>query len=153
MLNQRHCLGRINIGIQGIPKTEKDEELSKVIDIFSALDISISSKDVEDWRHIGKGGKNTITRFVNRQDCYETLSRKMDLSKIDNSLLAFQPDVKLYLNENVNPNNQYLGLKCREFKKVTLINQNQVNNEQTAYLNSSDYPSNQNDRKRVGVCL
>lgn len=48
MLNQRHCLGRINIGIQGIPKTKKDEELSKVIDIFSALDISISSKDVED---------------------------------------------------------------------------------------------------------
>ena len=76
----------------------------------------------------------------------------MDLSKIDNSLLAFQPDVKLYLNENVNQTTNIWDWNA-EFKKVTLINQNQVNNEQTTYLNSSDYPSNQNDRKRVGVCL
>ena len=35
--------------IQGITKTVKDEELeSKIIDIFSALNISISSKDVGD---------------------------------------------------------------------------------------------------------
>ena len=39
---------RNNIEIQDIPKTVKDEELeSKVIDIFSALNISITSKDVE----------------------------------------------------------------------------------------------------------
>ena len=40
---------RNNIEIQGITKTVKDEELeSKIIDIFSALNISISSKDVGD---------------------------------------------------------------------------------------------------------
>ena len=40
---------RNNIEIQGIPKTVKDEELeSKVVDIFSALNITITSKDVED---------------------------------------------------------------------------------------------------------
>ena len=40
---------RNDIEIQGITKTVKDEELeSKIIDIFSALNISISSKDVGD---------------------------------------------------------------------------------------------------------
>ena len=42
---------RNNIEIQGIPKTVKYEELeSKVIDIFSALNIIITSKDAEDWK-------------------------------------------------------------------------------------------------------
>ena len=57
---------RSSIEIQGIPKTVKDEELeSKVIDVFSGLNISISSKDVEDCHRPGKDDKNTIVRFVN----------------------------------------------------------------------------------------
>ena len=64
--------------------------------------------------------------------------RKLDLRKLDNFWLAFQPDVKLYLSENLTPYNQYLGWKCRELKRASLIhsswssrgvNQNQVNNE------------------------
>ena len=52
---------RNNIEIQGIPKTVKDEELErKFIDIFSALNISITSKDVEDCHRPGKDGKSTI---------------------------------------------------------------------------------------------
>ena len=113
---------RNNTEIQGIPKTVKDEELeSKVIDIFSALNISITSKDVADYHRLGKDGKNTIVRFVNRKHCYQALNRKMDLRIIDNSSRAFQPDVKLYLSENLTPYNQYLGWKCREFKRTSLI--------------------------------
>ena len=113
---------RNNIEIQDIPKTVKDEELeSKVIDIFSALNISITSKDVEDCHRLGKDGKNTIVRFVNRKHCYQALNRKMDLRIIDNSSRAFQPDVKLYLSENLTPYNQYLGWKCRELKRASLI--------------------------------
>ena len=108
-LNHQECYissidqysGRNNIEIQGIPKAVKNKELeSKVIDIFSALNISITSKDVEDCHCLGKDGKNTIVRFVNRKHCYQALNRKMDLRKIDNSLLAFHPDVKLYFGEN-----------------------------------------------------
>ena len=104
-LNHQECYissidqysGRNNIEIQGIPKTVKNKELeSKVIDIFSALNISITSKDVEDCHSLGKDGKNTIVRSVNRKHCYQALNRKMDLRKINNSLLAFHPDVKLY---------------------------------------------------------
>ena len=112
---------RNNIKVQGIPKTVKDEELeSKVIDIFSALNISITTKDVEDCHHLGKDGKNTIVGFVNRKPCYEALNTKMDLRKIGNSL-AFQPDVKLYVSENLTPYNQYLEWKCRELKRASLI--------------------------------
>ena len=57
----------------------------------------------------GKDGKNTIVRFVNRKHCYQALNRKMDLRIIDNSSLAFHPDVKLYLSENLTPYNKYLG--------------------------------------------
>ena len=113
---------RKKIEIQGIPKTVKDEELeSKVIDVFSALNISITSQNVEDCHHFGKDGKNTIVRFINRKHCYQALNRKMDLRKIDNSSLAFHQDVKLYLSENLTPYNQYLGWKCREFKRASLI--------------------------------
>ena len=116
------CSRRNNIEIQGIPKTVKDEELeSKVIDIFSALNINITSKDVEDCHRLGKDGKNIIVRLVNRKHCYQALNRKMDLRKIDNSSLAFHPDVKLYLSENLTPCNQYLGWKCRELKRASLI--------------------------------
>ena len=95
---------RKKIEIQGIPKTVKDEELeSKVIDVFSALNISITSQNVEDCHHLGKDGKNTIVRFINRKHCYQALNRKMDLRKIDNSSLAFHQDVKLYLSENLTP--------------------------------------------------
>ena len=46
---------RNNIEIQSIPKTAKDEELeSKVIDIFSAFNVSISSKDVQDCHPLVK---------------------------------------------------------------------------------------------------
>ena len=108
---------RNNIEIQGILKTVKDEESeSKVIDIFSAFNINISSKDVEDCYHLGKDGKRTLVRFVNRKHCYKALSKTMNLRKIDNSLLALQPDVKLYLSENLTPYNQYLGCKCRKLK-------------------------------------
>ena len=74
---------RNNIEIQGIPETIKDEELeSKVIDIFSALNISISNKDMEDCPRLGKDGTNIIVRFVNRKHCYEALSKKIDLKKL-----------------------------------------------------------------------
>ena len=116
------CSRRNNIEIQGIPKTVKDEELeNKVIDIFSALNINITSKDVEDCHRLGKDGKNIIVRLVNRKHCYQALNRKMDLRKIDNSSLAFHPDVKLYLSENLTPCNHYLGWKCRELKRASLI--------------------------------
>ena len=46
---------RNNIEIQNIPKTAKDEELeSKVVDIFSAFNISISSKDVHNCHPLVK---------------------------------------------------------------------------------------------------
>ena len=45
----------------------------------------------------------------------------MDLRKINNSSLAFYPDVKLYLSENLTPYNKYLGWKCRELKRASLI--------------------------------
>ena len=99
---------RNNIEIQGIPKTVKDVNLeSKVIGIFSALNIMITSKDVEDCHGLGKDGKNTIVRFVNRN---QALNRRWTC---DNSSLAFHPDVKLYLSEDLTPYNQYLGWKCR----------------------------------------
>ena len=39
-------------------------------------------------------------RLVNRKCCYEALSKKIDLRKINNSSNIFQPDVKLYFIEN-----------------------------------------------------
>lgn len=99
---------RNDIEIQGITKTVKDEELeSKIIDIFSALNISISSKDAGDslsWKrwqkHYCKICKQlTLLRSTKEEDGPEKKCIFM---------VAFQPDGKLYLSENLTPSNQYL---------------------------------------------
>ena len=59
--------------------------------------------------------------FINRKHCYKALTKKMDLRKIDNFSLTFQPDVKLYLSENLTLYNQCLRWKCRELKSGSLI--------------------------------
>ena len=41
----------------------------KVIQIFEGIDLSLTVNDIKDCHRLGKSGKNTIVRFVNRRIC------------------------------------------------------------------------------------
>ena len=93
----------------------------KVIDIFECLNIPLAKRDIEDCHRLGKSKpKNTIVRFVNRKNCYATLSKKLDLQHIDKVKLGF-PEANLFFNENLTPYNQKLTWKCRELKRAGKI--------------------------------
>ena len=90
---------RNNIEIQGIPSQIPYEKLEeKVIEVFGAMNIAITKNDVEECHRLGKSSKSTIVRFVNRDHCYVTLSKKFETSKIDKTKLGFESNVKLYVS-------------------------------------------------------
>ena len=68
----------------------------KVIQIFEEIDLSLTVNDIEDCHCLGKSGKNTIVRFVNRRIFKKALETKNDLNnKLDNAKLGFQSGVKI----------------------------------------------------------
>ena len=76
---------------------------------FECLNIPLAKSDIEDCYRLGKSNpKNTIVRFVNRKNCYATLSKKLDFRHIDQVNLGF-PEANLFLNENLTPYNQKLA--------------------------------------------
>ena len=59
---------RNNLEIHRILSNISDNMLEeKVIQIFEGIDLSLTANDIEDCHHLGKSGKNTIVRFVNRK--------------------------------------------------------------------------------------
>ena len=94
----------------------------KVIQSFEGIDLSLTANDIEDFHRLGKSGKNTIVRFVNRRICKKALETKKDLNnKLDNAKLGFQSDVKIFLSENLISYNQSLAWMCRELKRARRI--------------------------------
>ena len=71
---------RNNIEIQGIPPQISDEKLEEkvIIEVFGAMNITISRNDVEDCHRLGKSSKSTIVQFVNRKHCNAILSKKFE---------------------------------------------------------------------------
>ena len=114
---------RNNLEIHGIPSNISDDMLEeKVIRTFEGIDLSLTANDIEDCQRLGKSGKNTIVRFVNRRICKKALENKKDLNnKLENAKLEFQSDVKIFLSESLTPYNQHLAWMCRQLKQARRI--------------------------------
>jgi len=111
---------RNNIEIQGIPNNIINEELEgKVIEIFKAIDIDITSYDIEDCHRLGHDSpKTTIVRFVNRRDCKTALITRKKLKTANLEDIGLTSPI--FLNENLSPNNSRLAFKCRQLKRAKL---------------------------------
>lgn len=111
---------RNNIEIQGIPNNIINEELEgKVIEIFKAIDIDITSYDIEDCHRLGHASpKTTIVRFVNRRNCKTALITRKKLKTANLEDIGLTSPI--FLNENLSPNNSRLAFKCRQLKRAKL---------------------------------
>ena len=77
------------------------------------MNIEITKSDVGGCHKLSRSSETTIVRFVNRKYCYAILSKNFPSSKIEKSKLGFEPNVKLYVDENLTPYNLHLAWKCK----------------------------------------
>ena len=82
---------RSNSKIHVTPTNMSDDMLEeKVIQIFEGIDLSFTVNDTEYCHRLGKSGKNTIVKFVNRRICKKALENKKDFNnKLGNAKLGF----------------------------------------------------------------
>ena len=65
---------RNNVEISGIPQSVSDNQLEeKVVDILKAIDVSITTNEIEACHRLGKKKKNVIVRVINRKHCLKAL--------------------------------------------------------------------------------
>ena len=112
---------RNNLVLSSIPDTIADHELeSTVISVLGNIDVEVESSDIDDCLRIGKpdkaNSKKTIIRFANRKYCKKVLNRK----KLDNCI-RFNPNTKIFVNENLTMMNENIAYNCRKLKWGGLI--------------------------------
>ena len=65
---------RNSIEISGIPQSVSDNQLEEnVVDILKAIDVNITSNEIEACHCFGKKKKNVIVRVINRKPCLKAL--------------------------------------------------------------------------------
>ena len=73
----------IVIGISGIPQSGSNNQLEeKIVDILKAIDVNITSNEIEACHRLGKKKKNVIVRVINRKHCLKALRNKKKLKAI-----------------------------------------------------------------------
>ena len=59
-----------NLEISGIPQSVSDNQIEgKVVDIMKAIDVNITTNEIEACHHLGKKNKNVIVWVINRKHC------------------------------------------------------------------------------------
>ena len=113
--SRRECLE-----ISGIPKKVDDDNLeAKVCEIFSSIDVEVSTDRVEACHRLKNN--RTIIKFSNRKDCVKVLKNRSKLKVSDKTVLGFDKDTKIYVNESLCPAYRFLLWKVRQLmdgKKV-----------------------------------
>ena len=113
--SRRECLE-----VAGIPPQIGNEQLEdKVCDIFSSIDVKLNSRDIEACHRIKND--RTIVKFANRKDCVKVLQNRKKLKDCDMTLLGFDEDHKIYVNESLCPYYRTLFWKCRKFHELKKI--------------------------------
>ena len=65
---------RNNVETSGIPQSVNDNQLEEnFIDILKAIDVNITTNEIEACHRLGKKNKNVIVRVINRKHCLKAL--------------------------------------------------------------------------------
>lgn len=115
--------GRLEqILISGIPATVNQDALEETaLKILNKIkDQEVSSSGVAACHRIGRKN-DTILRFVNRKDADDCLLNRSKLRNIDREAVGLEPDINIYVNENLSPYMRKLAYYCRVLKRKSLI--------------------------------
>ena len=114
-VDQYSC--RNDVEISGIPQSVSDNQLEeKVVDILKAIDVNITTNEIEACHRLGKKKKNVILRFINRKHCLKALRNKKKLKSIDKNAIGI-PNGNLFISENLTPANRKLAFNCQKLKR------------------------------------
>ena len=113
---------RESIEIHGIPESVKDEQLEeKVIDVLEEIGVG----RVKSYRihacHRLKNRSKAVIRFVSRKNADLALHHRGKLKDFDVAKHGFNADTKLFINESLCPQMQYLCYLARTCKKQKTI--------------------------------
>ena len=65
---------RNNAEISGIPQSVSNNQVEeKIVDILKAIDVNITTNEIEACHHFGKKKKNVIVQIINRKHCLKAL--------------------------------------------------------------------------------
>ena len=99
--NLDHYSRRNNVEISGIPQSVIDNHLQKmVVDIFKAIDVNITTNEIEAFHRLGKKKKNVIVRVISRKHCLKALRNKKKLKSIDKNAVGIS-NANLFISENL----------------------------------------------------
>ena len=112
---------RNNVEISGIPQSVSDNQLEeKVVDILKAIDVNITTNEIEACHRLGKKKKNVIVRVINRKHCLKPLQNKKKLKSIDKNIIGI-PNANLFISENLTPAISKLTSNCQKLKRDSEI--------------------------------
>ena len=108
---------RNDVEISGIPQSVSDNQLEeKVVDILKAIDVNITTNEIEACHRLGKKKKNVIAPVINKKHCLKTLRNKKKLMSIDKNSIGI-PNANLFIGENLTPASSKLAFNCRKLKR------------------------------------
>ena len=108
---------RNNVEMSGISQSVSDNQLEeKVVDILKAIDVNITSNEIEACHRLGKKKKNVIIRVINRKHCLKALRNKKKLKSIDKNAMGI-PNVNLFIIENLTPGNSKIAFNWQKLKR------------------------------------
>ena len=108
---------RNNVEISGIPQSVSDNQLEKnVVDTLKAINVNITTNEMEACRRLGKKKKNVVVRIINIKHCLKALRNKKKLKAIDKNDIGIS-NANLFNSENLSPANSKLAFNCRKLKR------------------------------------
>ena len=108
---------RNNVETSGIPQSVNDNQLEeKVVDILKAIDVNITTNEIEACHCLGKKKENVIVPVINKKHCLKTLRNKKKLMSIDKNSIGI-PNANLFIGENLTPASSKLAFNCRKLKR------------------------------------
>ena len=87
-----------------------------IVDILKAIDVNITTNEIEACHCLGKKKKNVIVPVINKKHCLKTLRNKKKLMSIDENSIGI-PNANLFIDENLTPASSKLAFNCRKLKR------------------------------------
>ena len=86
-----------------IPQSATDNQLEeKFVNILKAIDVNITSNEIEACHRLGKKKKKIIVRLINRKHCLKALRNKKKLKSIDKNATGVH-NANLFISEKLTP--------------------------------------------------
>ena len=71
---------------------------------MKAIDVNITSNEIEACHRLWKNKENVIVRVINRKHCLKALTKKKKVKSIDKNAVGI-PNANLFISENLTPVN------------------------------------------------